>query len=80
MSISGKAKDCQGDGHPHLEGWIGTENRQRYPKNVVWKEVRSCKRIKKDKMGYMQGQDWLAQCNPSKFINIQFDADVHGLE
>lgn len=27
-------------GHPYLEGWAGTENREHNPENAVWEEVR----------------------------------------
>ena len=37
--FTGKAKDCQRDGHPELEGWYRTQNRQRNNKNVVWEEI-----------------------------------------
>ena len=38
--FTGEAKDCQRDGHPDLEGWYRTQNRQRDNKKVVWKEIR----------------------------------------
>ncbi len=38
-NFTGKAKDCPRDGHPDLEGWARTENRQRDYKNVVWEEM-----------------------------------------
>lgn len=36
---SGKAEDCQSDGHPDLEGRTGTENRQRDSESVGGEEV-----------------------------------------
>ena len=36
---SGEAKDCKSDRHPGLEGWTGTENRQRDYENVGGEEV-----------------------------------------
>ena len=37
--FAGKAKDCPRDGHPDLEGWARTENRQYDYKNALWEEV-----------------------------------------
>ena len=37
---TGKAEDCTKDRNSNLQGWTGTENRQRGIENTVWKEVR----------------------------------------
>ena len=35
--FAGKAKDCKRDGHPNLEGWVRTQNRQRNTENNISK-------------------------------------------
>ena len=34
-----KAEDCAANGHPHLKGRRGTEDRERHHQDAVWKEV-----------------------------------------